>query len=82
MTADHQTELQEFEARLWKVADSLRANANLPSNEYFMPVMGLLFLGRPPTATTQRLRQSKPTRRPGGWRSALQPRPISREGER
>ncbi len=44
MTADHLKGIAEFEARLWKIADTLRANANVPSNEYFMPLMGLLFL--------------------------------------
>ena len=44
MTADHFKGIEEFEARLWKIADTLRANANVPSNEYFMPLMGLLFL--------------------------------------
>lgn len=34
----------EIEKRLWSVADNLRANSNFASNEYFMPVMGLIFL--------------------------------------
>jgi len=34
----------EIEKRLWTVADHLRANSNFSSNEYFMPVMGLIFL--------------------------------------
>jgi hypothetical protein len=44
MIADHMTGIEAFEAGLWKIADSLRANSNLASNEYFMPIMGLLFL--------------------------------------
>lgn len=44
MAADHLKDLEEFEAELWKIADNLRANSNLASNEYFMPIMGLLFL--------------------------------------
>ena len=44
MTADHLTGLEAFEAGLWKIADDLRANSGLASNEYFMPIMGLLFL--------------------------------------
>ena len=44
MTADHLTNIEQFEANLWKVADSLRANSNLASNEYFMPILGLIFL--------------------------------------
>ncbi|MBI1386739.1 MAG: N-6 DNA methylase [Rhizobiales bacterium] len=34
----------EIERRLWSSADNLRANSNFASNEYFMPVMGLIFL--------------------------------------
>jgi len=44
MTADHFTNIDQFNADLWKVADELRANSNLASNEYFLPIMGLLFL--------------------------------------
>ena len=44
MIADHLTGIEKFEADLWKVADSLRANSNLASNEYFMPILGLIFL--------------------------------------
>ena len=29
---------------MWRAADTLRANSNYASNEYFMPVMGLIFL--------------------------------------
>ena len=38
------TGIEKFEADLWKVADNLRANSNLASNEYFMPILGLIFL--------------------------------------
>jgi hypothetical protein len=44
MTADHLQGIDKFEADLWKIADNLRANSNLASNEYFMPIMGLIFL--------------------------------------
>ena len=44
MIADHMTGIEQFEADLWKMADDLRANFGLASNEYFMPIMGLLFL--------------------------------------
>ena len=44
MAADHLIGIERFEADLWKVADNLRANSNLASNEYFMPVLGLIFL--------------------------------------
>ena len=44
MIADHFTDIGPFEAGLWKAADNLRANSNLASNEYFMPILGLIFL--------------------------------------
>src|ERR1700693_1491642 len=34
----------QIEKRLWASADTLRANSNFASNEYFLPVMGLIFL--------------------------------------
>ena len=36
--------IEAIEKRLWQAADTLRANSNYASNEYFMPVMGLIFL--------------------------------------
>ncbi len=45
MIADHLTGIELFGAELWKVADNLRANSNLASNEYFMPILGLILLG-------------------------------------
>ena len=44
MIADHLQDIEQFDADLWKMADDLRANSGLASNEYFMPIMGLLFL--------------------------------------
>lgn len=36
--------IEAVEKRLWSAADMLRANSDFASNEYFMPVMGLIFL--------------------------------------
>ena len=36
--------IEAIEQRLWSAADTLRANSNFASNEYFLPVMGLIFL--------------------------------------
>ena len=36
--------IEAIEKKLWKAADTLRANSNYASNEYFLPVMGLIFL--------------------------------------
>lgn len=42
--ANHLQHIGEIEKRLWQSADYLRANSNFSSNEYFLPVMGLIFL--------------------------------------
>src|SRR5712691_516283 len=36
--------LSKFEADLWEAADNLRANSKLTSSDYFMPVLGVIFL--------------------------------------
>ena len=36
--------IDAIEKRLWTAADTLRANSEYASNEYFLPVMGLVFL--------------------------------------
>ena len=37
-------QIGNLEKRLWSSADVLRSSSNFASNEYFMPVMGLIFL--------------------------------------
>ena len=34
--------IEAIEKSLWNAADTLRSNSNYASNEYFMPVMGLI----------------------------------------
>lgn len=36
--------IEAIEKRLWSAADTMRANSSYASNEYFLPVMGLIFL--------------------------------------
>jgi type I restriction enzyme M protein len=36
--------IEAIERRLWSAADILRGGSNYASNEYFLPVMGLVFL--------------------------------------
>lgn len=36
--------IEKLETDLWSAADTLRSNGNVPSNEYFMPVLGIIFL--------------------------------------
>jgi len=37
-------DIEKFEADLWAAADNLRANSKLTSSDYFMPVLGVIFL--------------------------------------
>lgn len=36
--------IESIEKELWESADTLRSNSNFASNEYFLPIMGLIFL--------------------------------------
>lgn len=36
--------IEAIDGRLWRAADFLRSGSELASNEYFMPVMGKIFL--------------------------------------
>jgi type I restriction enzyme M protein len=36
--------IEKLEADLWSAADNLRANSKLTSSDYFMPVLGVIFL--------------------------------------
>ncbi len=64
--------IEAIEKRLWSAADTLRANSNYASNEYFMPVMGLVFLRHAYSrylAVKDDIEASLPTR--GGAKRAL-----------
>ena len=37
-------DIEKLEADLWAAADNLRANSKLTSSDYFMPVLGIIFL--------------------------------------
>ena len=67
--------IEAIEKRLWRAADTLRANSNYASNEYFLPVMGLVFLRHAYSrylAVKDRIEASLPTR--GG-----KTRPLTKE---
>jgi len=67
--------IEAIEKRLWSAADTLRANSNYASNEYFLPVMGLIFLRHAYSrflAVREGLEAALPTR--GG-----KTRPLSKE---
>src|SRR5688572_28828443 len=57
MIQDSFKDIEKFEADLWSAADQLRANSKLTSSDYFMPVLGIIFLryaaNRFETATKQ-----------------------------
>ena len=64
--------IEVIERRLWSAADTLRANSSHASNEYFLPVMGLVFLRHAYSrylAVKPGIEASLPTR--GGKRRAL-----------
>ncbi len=44
MNADTFRDIQKLESDLWEAADHLRANSKLTSSDYFMPVLGVIFL--------------------------------------
>jgi type I restriction enzyme M protein len=67
--------IEAIEKRLWRAADTLRANSNYASNEYFLPVMGLVFLRHAYSrylAVKDKIEASLPTR--GG-----KTRPLTKE---
>lgn len=73
--------LEAIEKRLWSAADLLRANSNLASNEYFMPVMGLIFLRHAYSrylAIKPKIEAALPTR--GGKRKALTKEDFGQQG--
>lgn len=72
--------IEAIEKRLWGAADTLRANSNYASNEYFLPVMGLIFLRHAYSrflAVKDEIVQSLPTR--GGRPRALAKEDFSRK---
>ena len=44
MTNDTFKDIEKLETDLWEAADNLRANSKLTSSDYFMPVLGVIFL--------------------------------------
>ena len=44
MTNDAFKDIEKLETDLWEAADNLRANSKLTSSDYFMPVLGVIFL--------------------------------------
>ncbi len=71
--------IEAIERRLWGTADTLRANSSYASNEYFLPVMGLVFLRHAYSrylAVKDGIEDSLPTR--GGKKRALSNEDFSR----
>jgi type I restriction enzyme M protein len=73
--------IEAIEARLWRAADLLRSGSELASNEYFMPVMGLIFLRHACSrflAVKPGIEASLPTR--GGVKRSLTKEDFSQKG--
>ena len=72
--------IEAIERRLWGAADTLRANSSYASNEYFLPVMGLVFLRHAYSrylAVKDGIEASLPSR--GGKKRALTKEDFSRK---
>ena len=72
--------IEAIETRLWGAADTLRANSNYASNEYFLPVMGLVFLRHAYSrylAVKDEIAAALPTR--GGKKRAITKEDFSRK---
>ena len=71
----------EIEKRLWSSADNLRANSPFASNEYFLPVMGLIFLRHAYSRFLKVKAEIEPSLpRRGGRPRALTKEDFSRKG--
>lgn len=73
--------IEAIEKRLWSAADNLRANSNYASNEYFLPVMGLVFLRHAYSrylAVKEKIEPNLPSR--GGKVRALTKEDFSKQG--
>jgi type I restriction enzyme M protein len=44
MTNESFKDIEKLESDLWEAADNLRANSKLTSSDYFLPVLGVIFL--------------------------------------
>lgn len=72
--------IEAIEKRLWSAADNLRANSNYASNEYFLPVMGLVFLRHAYSrylAVKEKVEPNLPSR--GGKQRALRKEDFSQQ---
>src|SRR5438128_4873389 len=73
--------IEAIEARLWRAADLLRSGSELASNEYLMPVMGLIFLRHAYSrflAVKPEIEASLPTR--GGVKRGFTKEDFSQKG--
>ena len=69
--------VNNIQSRLWEAADELRANSELTSNEYSVPVLGLVFCAMP---TTRSLQQPKEFEGAVSGRRTIGPADYQAEG--
>jgi len=72
-------DIAQFEADLWEAADNLRANSKLTSSDYFMPVLGVIFLRH---AAKQIQEDQAAGRMPNHARGAAYPAVVAADFER
>jgi type I restriction enzyme M protein len=75
MTTDAFKDIEKLEADLWEAADNLRANSKLTSSDYFMPVLGVIFLRHAANRFDDATRQIEEDQKAG----RMPPRPVVAE---
>jgi len=69
-------DIEKLESDLWEAADHLRANSKLTSSDYFMPVLGVIFLRHAANRFTSASRQIEADRASGKMPSARSSEPA------
>ncbi len=72
MLTNSYQDIEKLEAQLWSAADNLRANSKLTSSDYFMPVLGIIFLRHAANRFAMATRQIEQDQASG----KMPPRPI------
>ena len=80
MSPTTHNDIEKLEPDLWEAADNLRANSKLTSSEYFMPVLGVIFLRHAANRFDAATSRSSATRPPARCRSVPWSRPTSSTG--
>jgi len=82
MNNDTFKDIEKLESDLWEAADNLRANSKQTSSDYFMPVLGVIFLRHAANRFDAAHRQIKADQAGGKMPTARSSQPIISRGER